>query len=242
MKHLRADVAQLAQLRVGDALDGARVGHDLGIGHQEAGHVRPVLVHVGVQRRRRQRAGDVAAAAGEGVDAAVGQHAVEAGDDHPAAGGRPLQGLIADLLIHGAVHAEVQPHGAVQKIKAQIVGHEPRREVFAPAHQLVGGDALVHLLAQGVELLLQRGGQSQLVPDLQIAAAHHVEHRVAAAAVLQVGVAQIQQVGDLMVVLEPLTGGADHHHAAAGVGLHNGAHLAELLGVRHGRTAEFQHF
>ncbi len=52
---------------------------DLGVGHEEAGHVRPVLVHIRVERGRGQRAGDVAAAAGEGLDRAVGHDAVKAG-------------------------------------------------------------------------------------------------------------------------------------------------------------------
>ena len=242
MEHLRADVAQLTQLGVGNALDGPRIGYDLGVGHQEAGHVRPVLIHVGVQRRRRQRTGDVAAAPAEGVDAAVRQHAVEAGNDHLPPAGRMDQSLIAGLLVHRAVHAEVQPQAAVQKVKAQAVGHDPGGEILAPAHQLIGGDALVHLGAQGVEFRLQRRGQPQLVPDLQIPAAYHIEYTVAADAVLQVGVAQIQQVRDLVIVLEPFSGGADHHHPAGGVCLHDGAYFFQLVGVRHGRSAEFQHF
>ena len=176
------------------------------------------------------------------MDAAVGHHAVEPGDDHPAPGGRTAEALVALLLVHRAVQPELQPQGAVQEIEAQIVGHEPGGEVFAPGHQLIGADALVHLGAQVVKFPLQRGGQAQRVPYLQIPAANHVEHAVAADAVLQVRVAQVQQVGDLMVVLEPLAGGADHHHPAAGVCLHDGAHLGELGLVRHGRTAEFQHF
>ena len=241
VEHLRADVAQLPQLGVGDALDGAGIGDDLGVRHQEAGHVRPVLVHVGVQRGRRQRAGDVAAAAGEGVDGAVGQHAVEAGDHHTPPGGA-AQRLIACLLVHSAVHAEAEPQAAVQKVEAQIVRHNAGGEVFAPAHQLVSGNALVHPPAQGVEFLLQRRGQPQLIPYLQVAAANHVKDPVAADAVLQMCVAQVQQVGDLVILLKTLAGGTDHHHAAAGVALHDGAHLLQLVGVRHGGAAEFQHF
>ena len=242
MEHLSADVAQLAELGVGDALDGTGIIYDLGVGHKEAGDIRPVFVDIGIQRRRRQRAGDVAAAAGEGVDAAVGHDAVEAGDDHPAAGGRPAEVLVALVLIYRAVQPELQPQGAVQKVKAQVVSHEPGGKILAPGHQLIGADALFHFGAERVELLLQRSGQMQGVPDLQIAAADHIEHAVAADAVLQVGVAQVQQVGDLMVVLEPLAGSTDHHHAAAGVSLHDGADLCELGLVRHGRAAEFQHF
>ncbi len=56
------------------------------IGHQDTGDIRPVFVNVRVQSRRRKRTGDVAAAAGEGFDVAVGHHAVENSwaNDHPA--------------------------------------------------------------------------------------------------------------------------------------------------------------
>ena len=241
MEHLRSDIAELPQLGVGDALDGAGVLHDLGVGHEEAGDVGPVFVDVGVQRRRRQSAGDVAAAAGEGLDAAVGHGPVEAGDHHPAAGGGAAQGLVAGGLIHGAVQPEAEPADAVQKIVAQIVRHEAGGEVLAPAHQLVLTDATVHLLPQGGELRLQRCGQVQLVPDGEIAAADHVEHSVTADAILQVGVAQIQQVRQFVVVPTALSGGADHHHTAAGVRVHNGLHLGKLMGVGHRGAAEFQY-
>ena len=242
VEHLCADIAELAELGVGDALDGLGVLDDLGVRHQEAGHIRPVLVHVGVQRRRGQCAGDVAAAAGKRVDAAVGHGPVESRNDHPPARRGTAQVLIAGLLVYRAVQLELQPQGAVQKIKAQIVRHQLRREVLAAGYQLIGADALVHLLPQGGKLRLQRGLQPQRVADGHIAGADHVIDTVAADAVLQVCVAQIQQVRDLVVVLVPLTGGTDHHHAAAVVSPHNVPYLGELFFVRHGRAAEFQYF
>ena len=242
MEHLRPDVAQLPQLRVGDTLDGLGVLYDLGVGHEEAGHIRPVLVHIGVQRCRRQRTGDVAAAPGKRMDAAVGHGPVEAGDHHPPPRRGAAQVLVAGLLIHRAVQPELQPQGAVQKVVAQIVRHQLRREILAPGHQLVGADALVHLSPQGVELRLDGCCQSQRIPDTHIAGADHLINGVAADAVLQMRVAKIQQVGDLVVVFIPLTGGADHHHAAAVVRPHDIPHLGELFFVRHGRAAEFQYF
>ena len=176
------------------------------------------------------------------MDAAVGHGPVESGDHHTAARCGPAQILVAGLLIHRAVQPELQPQGAVQKAVAQIVRHQLRREVLAPGHQLVGADALVHLLPQGVKLRLQRCPQPQLVPDPHITGADHLIDGVAADAVLQVRVAQIQQVGDLVVVFVPLAGGADHHHTAAVVRPHDIPHLGELFRVRHGRAAEFQYF
>lgn len=63
MQHLRAAVGKLAQLAVGRALDGARMIDDAGIGHQNAGDIRPVFVDIRIQRRRGQRTRDIRAAA-----------------------------------------------------------------------------------------------------------------------------------------------------------------------------------
>ena len=124
VQHLRADEAQLAQLVIRDALDGQRVGHDARVGHEDAGHVRPVFVHVGIQRRGRERAGDVAAAAGERADLAVGRHAVKAGDDDIAAVGQALQFGVGRLLVDRAVKAEAHPQLRVEKRVAEVVRHE----------------------------------------------------------------------------------------------------------------------
>ena len=242
VEHLRADVAQLAQLGIGDALDGLGILDDARVGHQEAGHVRPVLIDVRVERGRGQRAGDVAAAAGEGLDRAVGHDAVKAGHHDAAAGGRVLQRLIARLLIDGTVETELQPHSAVEEVEAQIVGHQLRREIFAARDELVLTDPLIHLPAQGGELALEVGPEPQLVADGEIAVADHLIDPVAADAVLQVRVAQIQQVRDLVIVLIALARGTHDDDAAALVRGDDGADFFKLCGVRHGRSAEFQNF
>ena len=85
VKHLGTGVAQLPQLVIGDLGDGGRVIHNAGVGHEDAGYIRPVFIHVGIQRRRRQSPGDVGAAPGEGADFTVGHPAIKAGDDHAEA-------------------------------------------------------------------------------------------------------------------------------------------------------------
>ena len=94
VEHLRSDIAELPQLGVGDALDGAGVLHDLGVGHEEAGDVSPVFVDVGVSAAAARAPVISAAAAGEGLDAAVG-HGPRSRGDHPAARGGAAQGLVA---------------------------------------------------------------------------------------------------------------------------------------------------
>ena len=153
-----------------------------------------------------------------------------------------LQRLIARLLIDGTVETELQPHSAVEEVEAQIVGHQLRREIFAARDELVLTDPLIHLSAQGGELALEVGPEPQLVADGEIAVADHLIDPVAADAVLQVRVAQIQQVRDLVIVLIALARGTHDDDAAALVRGDDGADFFKLCGVRHGRSAEFQNF
>ena len=146
-------------------------------------------------------------------------------------------------MIHGAVKLELQPQRRVQKGIAQIVRHQPCGEVFAP-----GGQILLirltgaHPLPQGVELRIQVDGQAAVVGDLLIPLADQIENFLAADAVFQVSAAQIQKVGDLMVVLISFAGGGHHDNAAGVVALHNGLDLGKLHGVGHGGAAEFCYF
>ena len=59
--------------------------------------------------------------------------------------------------------------------------------------------------------------------------------------VCQMGVAQIQQIRQLMVPGIPLAGGGDHHHTAVGVGQDDVPDLFELTGSRHGGAPEFDY-
>ena len=243
MQYLRAQIAELTQLAVRHAADGCGVFHDAGIGHQDAGHVRPVLVHIRVQGRRRQRAGDVAAAPGQGHHPAIGHGTVEAGDHHPLAVRCLPQRLIAGILIHSAVKLEPQPQRRVQEGIAQILRHQPGGEILAPGGQillvrLAGG----HPLPQGVELPVQVQVQAAVVGDLLIPPADQGEDLLAADAVFQVGAAQIKKVGDLVIVLVPFAGGGHHDNAAGIVTLHNGLDLGKLHGIGHGGAAEFCYF
>ena len=224
-------------------MNGLRVLYDTGIRHQDAGYVCPVLVYVGVQRRRRQRAGDIAAASGQGHHSAVRHGAIEAGNHYPLAVCRLAQGLIAGLLIHSAVKLELQPQRRVQKGIAQILRHQPGGEVLTPGGQiLLIRLAGAHPLPQGIELSIQVQSQPAVIGDLLIPLADQGKDLLAADAVFQVGAAQIQQIRDLMILLIPFTGGGHHDDAAGRIAFHNGLHFGKLHGIRHGGAAEFCYF
>ena len=160
VKHLGPGIAQLPELVVGDLGDGLGIVYDPGVRHQDTGDVGPVFIDVGIQGRSGQGAGDIAAASRKGLDLAIGQLTVESGDHHTNAVHLIAQSLVAGLLVHGAVEAELDPVCRIHEFEAQIVCHKPGGEVFAPAGQLVLGYGLIVQLGLQVrKLRLQIDGE-----------------------------------------------------------------------------------
>ena len=167
VEHLGAGVAQLPELIVSNLGDGLGIVNDPGICHENTGNVGPVFVHIRIQGRSGQGTGDVGAATGEGLDPAVGHHAVEAGNHRAVALVQSSQSGIGSLLVHGGVELKLDPVGRVNEVKAQEACHQLGGEIFAPADQLILRNGL------GVQPLLQCGKLGfqiqidvQFVPDL----------------------------------------------------------------------------
>ena len=91
-------IGQLSQLLVGHRLNDLRIIHDSGIRHQESGHVRPVLVEIGVDGPGYNGTGDIGTASGKGVDLSVPSGAVKPGNHRPLHMGQALGQLLVGLL------------------------------------------------------------------------------------------------------------------------------------------------
>ena len=152
-----------------------------------------------IQRRRGQRARDIRAAARERAELAVRHQAIEARNDDALVPGQRAQRGIGFLLIDGAVIVEKQPLRGVHERKAEVIGHKQRGKVLAARDELIAGNALLHLTAQTVEHALEIDPQAKLAVNVAVALANHLINAVARHAVLQVRIAQIQQIGDLIV-------------------------------------------
>ena len=172
VQHARAHIGELAHLRIGDAADGLRVLHDARVGREEARHVRPVLVQVGVERLREDGARDVAAAPVEEQDAALARGAVEA-RHHKA----PGDAALLDELVrapHGerAVVMEGDHIGRVEKRQPQVLGHKLGGKVLAAADELLGGEsARLGLLGKRGKLVTDGIGETELVGNSEVARA-----------------------------------------------------------------------
>ena len=243
MQHRSAHERHLAQLGVGDAGNGPGILHNARIGHQYAGNVRPVFVYVRVHRGCGECAGDVAAAARHDLDLSGRHAAVEAGeDDLPVLFERVGDGRVGAGAVKLAVKAEEHAVGGVHKGVAERFGHEPRGEVFAAGDELVHARVTRERRGISVEFVLHAVGKTQLVADGDEPGTDRGENVGARDAVGQMRVAEIEKVGELVIVARALSGGRDDDDAARIVRKDNVAHLAELLRPCDGRAAEFAYF
>ena len=127
----------------------------------------------------------------------------------------------------------MQPKLRVEKVVAEEIGHELCRKIFAARDELILGYAGLYLLAQRGKLGVDIDRKPKLGADLAIAVGDHVEHRVAADAVLFVRMAQVQKIRKLVIVLEALAGRGNDDDLARRVCLDDGPDFSELSGVRH---------
>ena len=178
------------------------------------------------------------------MDGAVGHGAVESGNHRAVAQDHlALQGFIGFLLIDGAVHIEFHPVRGVNELEAQVVRHQLGGQVLAPADQLLLGDLLgIDAVLEQLQVHLNGQGQAQLIPDVDVAVGNGIKNGGAVHTVLDMGIAQVQQVRQLVVAAVSLAGGRNHHHLTLGVRHQDIPHLAVLTGIRHGAAAEFHYF
>ena len=125
----------------------------------------------------------------------------------------------------------------VQEGLAKVLCHELRGEPLAARDDILGRAAL-DLVDELVETLSHGKRKSELLDDVKIAPPYLPEEARAVDVVLDVGVHEEQQIGDLVVIAEAPTYGRDHHEAAVRVTLDDGLNLPELLGISDARAAE----
>lgn len=134
VQNRRAHVAQLAQLLIRHFPNAARVRHDARVGHQEAGNVCPVLIKLRVNRARDDRAGNIAAAAGERAHLAIREGAVKARNDRALVLFQlRAQHLVRPFRGEHAPPVEADELARVDEIPAETVRQQPPAQVLAPA-------------------------------------------------------------------------------------------------------------
>ena len=152
MKHGGAHIGKLPQFGIGNGLDDLGILHNAGIRHEKPGNIRPVFIHVRLNGPCHNGTGNIAAATGEGFNAAVPLSSIKAGNHHVNLGGKLLGPVLRGFIVIGAVGVEADQLRSVIEGEAQIVCKEQTVEVFSAAGRIVGGSAVFDVFLNGVEL------------------------------------------------------------------------------------------
>ncbi len=120
MQHGRAHVRQFALLPIGDFFDRAGIVNEARVGHQHAGHIRPVLVNRGMDGAGDDGPGHIRAAAREAFDLPLRVLPVKAGNDGDFVFGNVGQSRPEPVIGLGGmeppVRAEAYPVRSVHKL------------------------------------------------------------------------------------------------------------------------------
>ena len=240
MQNRCTHVGKLAQLAIGDGLDGLGVLDHARVCHHKARDVGPVLVERRVCRLRNDRAGHVRATAAEGLDRAVGHDTVKAGDHGVAVLLELLTHLLLGLfLVVHAVLAEEDHRLGVDKVKAEVLGQDQRIEVLAAACGKITSRVVRDGVADVIQLARNVKLQTELADDAVVALG---DLCIIGGNILVIAdhiVAVVEHIRNLNVVTVALSGRRRHDEATVGIALDDLGDLAELLGICQRGASEF---
>ena len=236
----RAHIGKLAQLAVGDIVDDVRMLDDARVGRQHAGHVRPVLIQLCAHRAGHDRARHVGAAAGEGLDGAVGHRAVESGNNRLGSlVEKRAQACVGDVGVEVALVVEEDGARSVNELIAEVICQHDTVQVLAAAGSVIASDSSAEVLADLREFLVQAEGKSQVGDDTVVALPDGREgFRKILALNRYLVIAAVQHIGDLGVLLEALSGRGGNDVTSFGVGVNYISDLLKLLCVGERASAE----
>ena len=243
MQHACAHIGQLAQLPIGHIADRLRVADDARVSHQAAGNIRPVFIHVRVDRARDNRARDVAAAAGKGFDVAMRVAAVKTRHNGMR---MPFQQAAERLLRPAAVQppflVEENALLRVDEIPSEIIRQQNAVEVFAPAGGVIRARAELNVAAHLVQIPIQIDRQLQLLRNFAVPRANRIKSLREVAAGRREAVTLIKQIGHLDIGGAAFARRAGHHNAPIRVGKQNLPDLFELRRIGQRTSAKFCNF
>lgn len=176
MQHARAHIGKFAQLAIGDIANRFRVAHNARVGHQTAGNVRPVFIHVGLNRARNNRARDIAAAAGKGFDVAVRIASVKARHNRALMPGQQRAELFLCLIaVQPPLFVKENALLRIDEIPAEIICQQNAVEVFAPAGGVIRARAELNVAAHFIQIPIQINRQPKLLRNAVVARANRTK-------------------------------------------------------------------
>ena len=240
VQNVRPHIGQFAQFFERDDLDLFGALHDARIAGEEAAHVRPVLIQVGIHRARHDRAADVAPAARKRFDLPVRARTVKTGDHGMFCRRKArLDERVRSLFVEGALFIEKDDVFRVHKFPAEQNRDDARVQVFPARRRKIRAAARRDVRLRpvqnrrDVEIQPEFGDDGKKsLPDLR----ERFPAAVFAAALFETFV---QKVCDLDVVRIALAGCGHNGELSRRVGKDDLRRPPDIVTVREGSPPEF---
>ena len=126
---------------------------------------------------------------------------------------------------------ETDHPAGVNKVCVQVFSQAKAGQVFAPGNQVVQVQVLGHVLPDLGEFSSQVDFKAQAALDFHVLVHDRLENRLIADVIGNVGRAEVEEVGDLMVLLPALAAGAGHHVLAVRISQNDLLDLLKLFAI-----------
>ena len=239
VQDVRAHVGKFPQFLIGHFADALGRRDDARIAGEKAADVRPVFVQGGAHRPRHDRAGNIASAPGKGLYLSVRARPVKAGNDRVRVPAERRRGLYVRLVVQRALRRKKDDVLRVHERPAEQGGHDARGEIFPAGSAVIPARPRADLLFDAVEFPAHADVLADLLFDPLEPGADAGKDLAEILSRRGEIVTAIEEIGDLHVPAEPLSGGGNDDVAALRIGADDIRRAAHDIAVRHGRAAEF---
>ena len=240
VQNARTHIGKLAKLLIGNGADRRRRIHNSRICHKESGHIRPVFIDADVTGPRNNGACDVRASAGEGFHLSVKATAIEARNHRIFQTRELFCGLFLRFaLIKLTILVKKDDLRRIHKGEAKILRHHASVQILSAGCRVVAIRLLLEVLLDGAEFILEGILQTKALNDLIVAGLNLAEGICEILPLCRKIIAAIQEIRDLRIAGEALSGCGRNDIDSARIRMDNGTHLLKLLRIRKGASAEF---
>ena len=154
----------------------------------------------------------------------------------------PGNGGVGLFFVDLSVQTKEYAVSRIHEREAQILSQKPGGEILTAAYQLIHAHILAEPGTQPAQIGFQIILQAQGIPNLTKALLYCMQDVLAGDAVGQMRMAEIEQIGKLVIVAETFSRGGRDDNAARGITFNNGFYFLKLFGARHGGAAELGNF
>ena len=243
MEHGSTHVCKLPKFPVGNCLDSFRPVDDPRISDQETGHIRPVLIHIGMHRLRHNGTCDIRSASGEGLDRTILLRAVKAGD-HGILHLLQLRFQSGIRLVRMEVSVLIKDDNlcGIHKRKAQILCHHDTVQILSAGRRVIPARLRLELFFDLDKLLIQGKLQVKSRDDLLIAEFDLLQLRIKLFPCFRQLIALVKHIRHFGVIHMTFAGCGRNHKFSLRIRMNDICHLLKLFCARKRASAKLYYF